>query len=122
RFSPDNKMTAVRLRMRGLDSPKEISLLTQISVPHLYRIWSTYRLTGAVNRADALPAGRPRALVSQDVQYLLSLARYRPTLFLDEYQKLLSGNRHLAVSLATIHRTFERAGINVKQIQKMAKE
>jgi hypothetical protein len=30
--------------------------------------------------------------------------------------------RHLPVSITTIHRTFERAGLNVKQVQRMASE
>jgi len=39
---------------------------------------------------------------------------------LDEYSRQLEQHRELSVSLATIHRTLERAGLNVKHVQKMA--
>jgi hypothetical protein len=41
---------------------------------------------------------------------------------LDEYTRRLEQHRELSVSLATIHRTLERAGLNVKHVQKMAAE
>ena len=43
-------------------------------------------------------------------------------MFLDEYQHNLERFRDLPVSIATIHRTLERAGLNIKQVQKMAAE
>ncbi|KAJ7578286.1 hypothetical protein C8J56DRAFT_722140, partial [Mycena floridula] len=122
RFSEDNKMTAIRLCARGCDSVKEISNLTGISFSHLYLVFRRFRRTGSVKKLNPLPAGRPRLLVNQDVQFLLRLARYRPTLFLDEYCKLLTQKRTISVSLSTLHCTFERAGLSVKRVQKMAIE
>ena len=58
----------------------------------------------------------------QDCDYLLRLAWHKPTLFLDEYSKSLEQFRSLSVSLATIHWSFEHAGLNVKHVQKMARE
>jgi len=63
---------------------------------------------------------RPRTLVHRDIQYLLTLARHKPTLFLDEYADRLADGRFLTVSMSTIHRAFARAGLNVKHIQKLA--
>jgi hypothetical protein len=61
-------------------------------------------------------------LLHADAAYLLQLAQHKPTVFLDEYARRLIEFRHLPASLATIHRTFERAGLSVKQVQKLASE
>ena len=73
-------------------------------------------------KTSVLAPGRPRLLTQKDTLYLLALAWYKPTCFLDEYIKLLERNRFLAVSTSTIHRTFEHAGLSVKHVQKLAKE
>lgn len=57
-----------------------------------------------------------------DVQYLLRLAHHKPTLFLDEYQQRLKTYHLLSLSMATIHRELQRAGLSVKRVQKMALE
>ncbi|KZP25006.1 hypothetical protein FIBSPDRAFT_734767 [Athelia psychrophila] len=57
-----------------------------------------------------------------DIKYLINLARHNPTLFLDEYARRISDARLLDISLSTIHRSFSRAGINVKHVQKLASE
>ncbi len=77
---------------------------------------------GGVAKQEAIGRGRPRTLLRRDCEYLLCLARYKPTLFLDEYSRRLKQHRTLSVSLATIHRTLERAGLNVKHVQKLAAE
>ncbi|KAJ7577847.1 hypothetical protein C8J56DRAFT_798206 [Mycena floridula] len=43
-------------------------------------------------------------------------------MFLDEYCAVLAKKRFIPVSISTIHRTFERAGLSVKRVQKLAKE
>jgi hypothetical protein len=60
--------------------------------------------------------------MTNDSIYLLRLARHSPCTFLDEYQRFLEKYRHLPVSISTVHRTFERAGLSVKCVQKMASE
>jgi hypothetical protein len=50
------------------------------------------------------------------------LAKHKPTLFLDEYSQRLHQNRELSICITTIHRSLERAGLNVKHVQKMASE
>lgn len=122
RISDDNKMTAVRLRLRGLDTVQEIKQLTAMSQASLYRVWNRFQTTGSVAKSEAIGRGRPRKLTSSDSHYLVRLARYKPSMFLDEYCKLLDRQRSLGVSLTTIHRTFIRAGLSVKRVQKLAKE
>ena len=43
-------------------------------------------------------------------------------MFLNEYAQRLKSCRHLDVSMSTIHRTLERAGLNVKHVQKLVAE
>lgn len=115
-------MASIRLRRRGLDSVKDICDITGISVPTLYRSWALYARTGSFVKARLLGLGRPRKVYHRDAQYLLHLARYNPTTFLDEYRAMLDKNRHLSLHISTIHRVFLRAGLSVKRVQKMAKE
>lgn len=122
RISSDLKMASIRLRRRGLDSVKDICDITGISVPTLYRSWALYARTGSFVKARLLGLGRPRKVYHRDAQYLLHLARYNPTTFLDEYRAMLDKNRHLSLHISTIHRVFLRAGLSVKRVQKMAKE
>ncbi|KAJ7243509.1 hypothetical protein C8J57DRAFT_1556775, partial [Mycena rebaudengoi] len=63
-----------------------------------------------------------RTLVEQDSDYLVRLAKHKPTLFLAEYRERLDRYRNLPASLSTIHRTFRRARMSLKQVQKMAFE
>ncbi|KAJ7629158.1 hypothetical protein DFH06DRAFT_906303, partial [Mycena polygramma] len=78
--------------------------------------------TGSVAKAQAIGRGRPRTLADADAEYLVRLARHNPTIFLDEYRDHLERYRNLPTSLATIHRTFIRARMSLKKIQKMASE
>ncbi|KAG1752779.1 hypothetical protein EDB19DRAFT_1613496, partial [Suillus lakei] len=76
--------------------------------------------TGDVMKKIAIRRGRPRKLTHSDSLYLLWLACHKPTLFLDEYSCHLEEYCDLPVSLATIHASFKHAGLNVKQVQKLA--
>ncbi|KIK91969.1 hypothetical protein PAXRUDRAFT_148333, partial [Paxillus rubicundulus Ve08.2h10] len=64
----------------------------------------------------------PHKIIQLDCQYLLHLARHKPTMFLDEYARQLEEFHHLPVSLATLHQSFKRAGLNVKCVQRLASE
>ncbi|KAI0037785.1 hypothetical protein FA95DRAFT_1506490 [Auriscalpium vulgare] len=116
------KMAAVRLRQRGLDTVSDIRDITHMSRASLYRTWRLYSLTGSVSKKQPVSRGRPRHLIYHDIQYLLSLARHSPATFLDEYCDRLARNRLFHTSLATVHRAFVRAGLNLKQLQKLASE
>ena len=121
RISDDLKMAALRLRARG-DSVNDIVDIVKFSRKTFFRIQNQYRRRGTVAKAKVLGAGRPRKARRADVQYLLRLAHHKPTLFLDEYQQHLKEYRLLSLSMSTIHREFERAGLSTKRVQKMAAE
>ena len=117
-----HKEAAIRLRNRGRDTNHEIKEITGFSTRTLTRAIQCKQLTGSVAKAQAIGCGCPRSLIRRDCDYLLRLARHKPTLFLDEYSKCLEQFRSLLVSLATIHRSFKHAGLNIKHVQKMARE
>lgn len=121
-ISDDLKEAMLRMEDRGRDTTSEILKIAQFSRSTLIRTRKRKHLTGSVAKAQAIGRGRPRTLVEADADYLVRLARHNPTHFLDEYNKRLARYRHLPTSLATIHRTFTRARMNVKKIQKMASE
>jgi hypothetical protein len=80
------------------------------------------RETGTAAHAPAVGRGWPRSYVGKDAEYLLDLACHKPTRFLDEYCNWLDQNRHLPLSVTTVHRIFKRGGLHVKQVQKIAAE
>jgi transposase len=122
KISNDLKEAALRLKARGRDTDHEISLITGFSTRTLYHAYQHKLLTGSVAPAHTISRGCPRSLHRHDCDYLLRLARHRPTLFLDEYAQQLKQHCELSVSLETVHRTLERAGLNVKHVQKLAAE
>ncbi|KAJ7611964.1 hypothetical protein B0H17DRAFT_955548 [Mycena rosella] len=78
--------------------------------------------TASVAKAAAIGRGRPRLLHTRDSAYLLKLAQHNPCYFLDEYQHFPEKYRHMPVHISTVHCTFERAGLSVKRLQRMASE
>ena len=122
RISDDLKLAALRLKACGRDSVSEILDIVGFSKKTFYRVQGQFRRIGTVAKANAIGRGRPRKILLADTRYLVRLARHKPTLFLDEYRSRLERYRLLTVSMATIHRALERAGLNVKQVQKMASE
>jgi transposase len=122
KISNDFKDAALRLKARGWDTNYEISQITGFSTRTLYCAHQHKLLTGSVAPLQAIGRGHPRSLLRRDCDYLLQLAKHKPTLFLDEYTQLLHQNRELSVCITTIHRSLERAGLSVKYIQKMASE
>ena len=121
RISDDLKMVALRLRSRG-DTISQILSIVKFSRKTFYHISNRYYIHGTVMKAQAIGRGCPRKIFHADAQYLIRLARHNPTLFLDEYQRRLEKFRLLPVHMTTIHRALERAGLNVKRVQKMAAE
>ncbi|KAG1725112.1 hypothetical protein EDB19DRAFT_1644199 [Suillus lakei] len=121
-ISNDLKRAALRLKDRGHNSDDEICRITGISLSTLYRTRQHQLLTGDVANAPAIGHGCPRKLMHIDCQYLIHLARHKPTLFLDEYNQHLIDYCHLPASLSTIHCTLTHAGLNLKHVQKLASE
>ncbi|KAF6742070.1 hypothetical protein DFP72DRAFT_831644 [Ephemerocybe angulata] len=58
----------------------------------------------------------------KDCDYLIQLAKHKPTLFFDKYSWRLEIFRHLPVHISTIHQTLRQAGLSIKHVQKLASE
>ncbi|KAI0038083.1 hypothetical protein FA95DRAFT_1469156, partial [Auriscalpium vulgare] len=102
RISDDLKDAALRMLERG-HRKSEVLAVVGFSKSTLARAGTRKQLTGSVSCAPAIGRGRPRALTHHDCVFLVRLARYKPTLFLDEYQRQLHIHRHNPVSLSIIH-------------------
>ncbi|KAF8122779.1 hypothetical protein EV363DRAFT_1181971 [Boletus edulis] len=120
-ISNDLKKTIVQMVDVGIPS-HHITQLTQVSLSTITCTKSCFRLTGSVMKAQAIGHDWPHTLIHNNAQYLVQLSYHDPTLFLDEYYKQLHNNCILTTSLATIHHTFKRTGINIKCLQKLASE
>jgi transposase len=107
---------------RGRDTNPEICDVCDFTERTLRRTLARVKQTGSSELPKARGHGRPRKITPEDVRYLLGLARFKPSFFLREYTNLLSENRFLRVHITTIHRAFEREGINVKVLRKIAIE
>src|SRR5882762_8610123 len=118
-----NDLKVAALRMKGKQySMTEIVTVTEIFEATFYCTQRLKQLTGTLVKAQAIGRGRPCKLAARDAQYLLKLAHFKPITFLNEYAWWLCDNRLVPASLATIHHTLKRAGLNVKHIQKLASE
>ena len=113
KISDDLKEASLRMKAR-LYSDEEVLAIVGFSRSTLKRAARRKALTGSVAKKQAIGRGRPHILALSDCQYLLKLARFKPTMFLDEYARRLEEGRFLDASLATIHRTLARAGLNIK--------
>lgn len=65
---------------------------------------------------------RPRLLTSGDLAFLLSLLRWKGTLYLDELQQLLWEKRHVWVLIPTLSRSLHRMQFTKKRVSARAIE
>ncbi|KAJ7168114.1 hypothetical protein C8R43DRAFT_854388, partial [Mycena crocata] len=121
-ISDDLQEAALRLQDRGHDTTSEILQIVTFSQSTLHRTRKRKTTTGSVAKAAVLGRGHPCTLAQQDADYLVQLARHNPTSFLDEYKERLERYHLLPASISTIHQTFLRARMSLKQVQKMASE
>ena len=122
RIPPEVKLIAIKLYMADAMSLPDILDCCGFSKRTFRRAWKRYHETGSVEHLPSTTRGRPRELHFDDVTYLLSLVRQRPSWFLDELLDLLETNRFISVHYTTIHRELERAGVSVKKLRIIAKE
>jgi len=110
------------MEARDHNNVYDICAITSFSVRTFQRVRRQKHLTGSIAKQQAISHGCPQTLIRHDADYLLQLAHYKLTLFIDKYSHCLHQHCELSVSLATIHQTLKRAGLNVKHIQKLAAE
>jgi transposase len=116
------KEAAVRIHKRDLLPLEDLLEVLRISRSTFFRVLQLFRETGSVVCNNGPRQGRPRSLLTGDIQYLLRLIRHRPDWFLDELLDLLATNRFISVHFTTIFRALERAGASRKKLKRIAKE
>ena len=121
KISDDLKEASLCMKAR-LYPDEEVLTVVGFSRSTLKQAACHKALTGSVAKKQAIGCGCPCILEFSDSKYLLKLAQFKPTLFLDEYARHLEEGRFLDASLATIHWTLARAGLNINQVQKLAAE
>ncbi|KAK6981405.1 hypothetical protein R3P38DRAFT_3234170 [Favolaschia claudopus] len=120
-ISRDVKIAALNLYEKGHLPLKSILACVGFSRSTFFRVLKLWKTTGDVERPQNCP-GRPRFLVEEDVDYLITLVQNRPDWFLDEILKLLKKNRFISVHYTTIHRELVRAGMSLQVLQDIAEE
>jgi transposase len=116
KISNNTKCIGLCLFTRRCDTQDEIAEICDFSARTLYHTRKRYRQTGGIARACRQNPGHLQILTVSYANYMLQLAKHKPTTFLDEYQHYMEKYCHLPVSITTIHQTFERAGLNVEQV------
>lgn len=119
-LSNDVRALIVQWRYTKNILPEDIADLIGCSVRTVYNILERYEKHG---NTFALPHGhRPDELDTADLNYLLSLLRAQPTLYLHELCDRLDTARGTRKSLATICRALFRAGWTQKAPSRKAAE
>ncbi|KAH6869008.1 hypothetical protein BKA70DRAFT_1132082 [Coprinopsis sp. MPI-PUGE-AT-0042] len=122
KISTDLKESMIRLHDLGDYDDETMEYVSGFSMRTFYHAKARHRVTGSAASKQALGRGRPRKLVRRDFDYLIRLARHKPSLFLDEYSRLLERFRHVPVHISTIHRMLQHGGLSLKRVQKLATE
>ncbi len=123
KISRDVKLAAIRLYERDILPLYDVLDIVGFSKRTFYRIQRLWQDTGDVVRHSPYQKHGPsQLLLHDDIQYLLSLIRFRPDWFLDELLDLLKTNRFISANYVTIHRELERAGVSRKKLKRVAME
>jgi len=103
-------------------STAEIAELAGCCVRTVRNVLYFEREYGVVNNPLAQAHSRPRSLDTGDINYISSLIRANPVLYLDEIQDRLLQYRNLEVSLATLSRALHHLALTHKKISSEASE
>jgi len=123
KISRDVKLAAIRLYERNIFPLSDLLDIVGFSKRTFYRIQRLWEDTGdVVQHNPNQKHGPSRLLLYDDIQYLLSLIRFRPDWFLDELLDLLRTNGFISANYVTVHRELERAGVSRKKLKRVALE
>ncbi|KAJ3874508.1 hypothetical protein F5051DRAFT_473892, partial [Lentinula edodes] len=123
RIPPEVKRCAINLYDRGVLDLSEILDCVGFSERTFYRVLACWSETGdVIPHKYGLTTGRPRAMLYDDIDYLLCLVRHKPNYFLDELLLLFEENCFISVHYSTIMRELSRCNIPLKKLRRIAKE
>ncbi|KAJ3848697.1 hypothetical protein EV368DRAFT_76095 [Lentinula lateritia] len=123
RIPPEVKHCAINLYDRGVLDLSKIFDCVGFSERTFYRVLACWRETGDVipHKYD-LTTGHPRAMLYDDIDYLLCLVRHKSNYFLDELLFLLEENRFISLHYSTIMQELSRCNISLKKLRRIARE
>ncbi|KAG1861935.1 hypothetical protein C8R48DRAFT_603889 [Suillus tomentosus] len=116
--SADLKARIPILRRRG-HSVKHICHLLGVKKTLVYKVLQLFPL---VSQYRCSNQGRRRSLTVNDIAFITTILRHRPTIYLDELQQELCSRRGVFVSIPTLFRTFCWLHVNRKCISAYALE
>jgi len=120
-YSLDLKERVVYSYLQG-ETMRTVAEIYQVSLGFVHRVVDLYRGCGQVVDPYAAPRRGHRILAAEDEDYIRSLIRVQPSIYLDEIQQELQSACGVFVSLATISRTLARMQISKKSLSRRAAE
>jgi hypothetical protein len=122
KISRDVKIAAIKLYERHLLDVDDILDCCNFSRRTWFRILKLWHETGDVVSETQSLSGRLRILEYGDIHYLQYLIEDNPDYFLDELLHLLKTNRFISLHFTTVFRELQRARVNHKKLQRIARE
>ena len=120
-YSLDLKERVVHSYLQG-DTMRTVADTFKVSLGFVHHVVDLYRRYGQVTDPDATPRRGHRILTTTDEEYILSLLKARPSIYLDEIQRELESACGVFVSIATISRTLTRMQVSKKSLSRNAAE
>ena len=101
---------------------RSVAETLNVSLGFVHHIVDLYRTYGQVTDPTAMPRRGRRIVTTADEDFIRSLMRAQPSIYLDEIQQELESVLGLFVSIATISRTLARMEISKKSLSRRAAE
>ena len=120
-YSLDLKERVVYSYLQG-ETMRTVAETFKVSLGFVHRVVDLYRRYGQVTDPDVTPHRGRCILTAADEEYICSLIRAQPSIYLDEIQQELESTCGVFVSIATISRTLARMQISKKSLSRSAAE
>lgn len=121
-ITPQLRERMVFWRYEQHKKASEIAVLTGCAESTVYEILRLHRDFGTTTNPFRCQHGHPRVLDLADNNYIYSILKANPCLYVDEIQQRLFEVRNVEVSIATVCRVIWRLAITHKHVAKEALE
>jgi transposase len=120
-YSHDLKERILHFHLRG-ETMRSTAEAFNVSLGFVHRILNFHQRFGQIENPYTAPRHGRRIITTADEDFIRSLTRARPSIYLDEIQHELESVRGVFVSVATISRTLVRMGVSKKSLSRSAAE
>ena len=121
-YSLDLKERILRSYLQGEETMRTVAETFNVSLGFVHHVVDLHRRYGQVTDPYATPRRGRRILTAADEDYIRTLTRARPSIYLDEIQQELEFACGVFVSIATISRALARMQISKKSLSRSAAE